>query len=95
MQAATPKLRPIGALSLMIHEKGVLFVADTQIHAEPTPQEIADVTIAAARHVRRFGLTPKVALCSHSQFGNLDTGSGRRVRAALEILDAQDLDFEY
>ena len=41
----------------------------------PTPEEIADVTIAAARHVRRFGLEPKIALCSHSQFGNLDTDS--------------------
>jgi malate dehydrogenase (oxaloacetate-decarboxylating)(NADP+) len=91
----TPKLRPIGALSLMIHERGVIFIADTQIHPEPTPAEIADVTIAAARHVRRFGLVPKIALCSHSQFGNLDTGSGRRMRAALELLDAQDLDFEY
>jgi malate dehydrogenase (oxaloacetate-decarboxylating)(NADP+) len=92
---ATPELSPIGALSLMIHEKGVLFIADTQIHALPTPQQIADVTIAAARHVRRFGLEPKIALCSHSQFGNLDTDSGRRMRGALEILDAQELDFTY
>jgi malate dehydrogenase (oxaloacetate-decarboxylating)(NADP+) len=91
----TSSLRPIGALSLMIHEKGVTFFADTQIHAEPTPQEIADTVIAAARHVRRFGLEPKIAVCSHSQFGNLDTGSGRRTRAALEILDAQPLDFDY
>jgi malate dehydrogenase (oxaloacetate-decarboxylating)(NADP+) len=90
-----PTLRPIGALSLMIHERGIVFVADTQVHPEPTPQEIADVTVAAARHVRRFGLVPKIALCSHSQFGNLDTSSGRRMRAALEILDATDLDFEY
>jgi malate dehydrogenase (oxaloacetate-decarboxylating)(NADP+) len=88
-------LRPIGALSLMIHEKGVIFVSDTQVHAEPTPEEIADVAVAAARHVRRFGLEPKIALCSHSQFGNLDTSSGRRMRAALDLLDGQDLDFEY
>ncbi len=91
----SPALRPIGALSLMINEKGPLFIADTQIHAEPGPQEIADVAVAAARHVRRFGLAPKIALCSHSQFGNLDTGSGRRMRAALDILDAQNLDFDY
>jgi malate dehydrogenase (oxaloacetate-decarboxylating)(NADP+) len=92
---ASPELHPIGALSPMIHEKGVIFIADTQVHAVPTPEEIADVTIAAARHVRRFGLMPKVALCSHSQFGNLDTDSGRRVRAALAILDGQERDFEY
>ena len=80
-----PELRPIGALSLMIAERNVLFIADTQVNPEPTPQQIADVTIAAARHVRRFGLEPKVALCSHSQFGNLDTdsvaGCGRRWRS--------------
>jgi malate dehydrogenase (oxaloacetate-decarboxylating)(NADP+) len=91
----TSKLRPVGALSLMIHEKGVTFIADTQVHAEPSPQQIADTVVAAARHVRRFGLAPKIALCSDSQFGNLDTDSGRRMRGALEILDAQNLDFEY
>jgi malate dehydrogenase (oxaloacetate-decarboxylating)(NADP+) len=90
-----PKLRPIGALSLMIHERGVLFVADTHVNAEPTPAQIADTVIGAARHVRRFGLTPRIALCSHSQFGNLDTDSGRRMRGALEILDGKDLDFAY
>jgi malate dehydrogenase (oxaloacetate-decarboxylating)(NADP+) len=92
---ANEELHPIGALSLMIHEKGVVFVADTQVHPVPTPQEIADVTIAAARHVRRFGLDPRIALCSHSQFGNLDTDSGRRMRGALAILDSQPLDFAY
>ena len=91
----TSELHPVGALSLMIHEKGVTFIADTQVHPEPCPQEIADVVVAAARHVRRFGLEPKIALCSHSQFGNLDTESGRRMRAALQILDAQELDFQY
>ncbi len=90
-----PALRPIGALSLMIHERGVLFIADTHVNAEPTPAQIADTVIGAARHVRRFGLTPRIALCSHSQFGNLDTDSGRRMRAALEILDAKELDFAY
>ena len=91
----SPKLRPLGALSLMIHERGVLFVADTHVNAEPTPTQIAETVIGAARHVRRFGLTPRIALCSHSQFGNLDTDSGRRMRAALEILDGKDLDFAY
>ena len=88
-------LRPVGALSLMIMEDGPLFIADTQVHPEPTPQEIADTVIGAARHVRRFGITPKIALCSHSQFGNLDTSSGLRMRAAMEILDAMEPDFTY
>jgi len=48
-----------------------------------------------ARHIRRFGLEPKIALCSHSQFGNMDTDSGRRMRAALAILDTMQPDFLY
>ncbi|MCJ8138897.1 NADP-dependent malic enzyme [Falsirhodobacter halotolerans] len=88
-------LHPIGALSLMILEDGPLFIADTHIHSEPTPGQIADTVRGAARHVKRFGLTPKVALCSSSQFGNLDNDSGRRMREALAILDAQNVDFSY
>ena len=88
-------LHPVGALSLMILEDGPLFIADTHIHAQPTPEQIAETVIATARHVRRFGIAPKIALCSGSQFGNLDSDSGRRMRAALEILDAMALDFAY
>ncbi|MEZ5883204.1 MAG: NADP-dependent malic enzyme [Paracoccaceae bacterium] len=88
-------LRPVGALSLMILEDGPLFIADTHVHPDPTPEQIAQTVIGAARHVRRFGLQPKIALCSHSQFGNLDTGSGQRMRAALEMLDACKPDFAY
>ena len=88
-------LHPIGALSLMIHEKGALFVADTHVNPEPTPEQIAEISIAAARHARRFGVEPQIALCSHSQFGNLDIDSGRRMRAALEMLDACEVDFVY
>ena len=88
-------LRPVGALSLMIAEAGPLFIADAQIHPEPTPEQIAETVCGCARHIRRFGIEPKVALCSGSQFGNLDTGSGRRMRAALEILDRMGVDFIY
>jgi len=88
-------LHPVGALSLMIMEDGPLFIADTQVHPDPTPEQIAEVAVGAARHARRFGIAAKVALCSHSQFGNLDTASGLKMRRALEILDAQEPDFAY
>ena len=88
-------LHPVGALSLMILEDGPLFVTDTHIHAEPTPEQIAETVIAAARHVRRFGVKPNIALCSHSQFGNLDCDTGIRMRAAIDILDAGNHDFCY
>ncbi|SDE16929.1 malate dehydrogenase (oxaloacetate-decarboxylating)(NADP+) [Paracoccus isoporae] len=88
-------LEPHGALSMIILEDGPLFVADTQVHERPSPQEIARAAIGAARHVRRFGLEPHVALCSHSQFGNLDSDSGRRMRAAMEILEGREADFNF
>lgn len=91
----TDRLKPVAALSLMIHEEGPLFIADTQVHPEPTPQQIAETVVATARHMRRFGVTPRIALCSHSQFGNLDCDTGRRMRAALAILDGAPRDFAY
>ena len=88
-------LRPHGALSMMILEDGPLFIADTHVHTLPTPEQIAEAAIGAARHAKRFGVAPKVALCSQSQFGNQPHGSGERIRAAIEILDASPRDFEY
>ena len=88
-------LHPIAALSLMILEDGPLFIADTHVHAEPSPEQIMETVIAAARHVKRFGLAPKIALCASSQFGNLDCDTGRRMRAALQLLDRREPDFAY
>lgn len=91
----TQALHPVAALSLMILEDGPLFIADTQVHTEPTPAQIAETVIGAARHVRRFGLDPIIALCTHSQFGNLACDTGDRMRAAMAILDSAPRDFAY
>lgn len=88
-------LHGVGALSLMILEDGPLFVADTQVNPTPSPQQIAETVIGSARHVRRFGLQPNIALCSHSQFGNLNCDTGERMREALKILDSEPRDFSY
>ncbi|MEO1779422.1 MAG: NADP-dependent malic enzyme [Pseudomonadota bacterium] len=88
-------LHPVGALSLMILEDGPLFIADTHVHTTPSPQELAEIVQGAARHVRRFGRTPNIALCSQSQFGTQDYGSGERLRAAMHILDTAEADFRY
>lgn len=91
----TDQLRPHGALSLMILEDAPLFIADTQVHQTPTPENLAEIAIGAARHVRRFGLEPKIAFCSKSQFGNLNEGSGPRLREAMALLDSEPRDFVY
>ncbi|WP_321829622.1 NADP-dependent malic enzyme [Thalassovita sp.] len=88
-------LTPHGALSLMILEDGPLFIADTQVNELPTPDQLVRIVEGAARHVRRFGLEPNIALCSQSQFGNHKEGSGKRLREALEILDSRNPDFCY
>jgi malate dehydrogenase (oxaloacetate-decarboxylating)(NADP+) len=88
-------LHPVGALSMMILEDGPLFIADTQVHLHPSPEEIAEIAIGAARHVRRFGIEPKIAFCSQSQFGNKGEGTGGRLRAAIKLLDDGNQDFCY
>ena len=80
---------------MMILEDGPLFIADTHVRSLPTPQDLAETVIGAARHVKRFGLEPKIALCSQSQFGNQAEGSGKRLRDAIAILDSAPRDFCY
>ena len=89
------KHHPQAALSLMILEDGPLFIADTHVHQHPTAEQLAETVIGAARHVRRFGIEPKIALCSQSQFGNQQSDSGLRLRDAMQILDARGCDFCY
>ncbi|MDR9428454.1 MAG: NADP-dependent malic enzyme [Salibaculum sp.] len=87
--------RPHGALSMMILEDGPLFLADTHVWSLPSPENLAEVALGAARHARRFGVEPKIAFCSQSQFGNQAEGSGKRLREALALLDAMETDFQY
>ena len=91
----SPSMHPHGALSLMILEDGPLFLADTHVYSDPTPEQIAEAAIGAARHVKRFGLMPNVALIGRSQFGNQDTETARRLRDAMDILDSAPRDFVY
>ncbi|ARR57713.1 NADP-dependent malic enzyme (plasmid) [Rhizorhabdus wittichii DC-6] len=86
---------PVGALSLLILDDGPLFLADTHVHKFPSAEEVAQIARAAARHVRRFGVEPNVALISDSEFGNLDSASGRTMRGAIDLLDAAEQTFAY
>lgn len=89
------KLHPVGALSPIILEEGVIFIGDSQVNIDPTPEQVAEICMAAARHISRFGLEPKIALLSHSVFGSLQTESGQKMRAALGILDEAGVSFQY
>ncbi len=89
-----PGITEFAALSLIITARGAFFIADTEVRPEPTAIEIAEMTVLAAEHVRRFGLEPKIALVSHSDFGSHDTDSARKMREANAILAAKHPELE-
>ncbi|MDR7228939.1 malate dehydrogenase (oxaloacetate-decarboxylating)(NADP+) [Caulobacter sp. BE264] len=82
------------AMSSLILDKGTLFFCDTHVNVDPTAEQIAECTQLAAEAVRRFGLTPKAALLSHSSFGASDSPTARKMREALALLRAQAPDLE-
>ncbi|HMA71289.1 MAG TPA: NADP-dependent malic enzyme [Xanthobacteraceae bacterium] len=89
-----PGVEDFAALSLIISGKGHFFLADTQVRCDPTAEEIAEMAVLAAAHVRRFGLKPKIALVSHSNFGSFDSPSARKMRRATAMLRDMKVDFE-
>ena len=85
----SPDVLDFAAMSLIVTKKGAFFLADTHVRPDPSAEEIADVAIASAGHVGRFGLTPKIALLSHSDFGQSDSANARKMRRALELIQAR------
>ncbi len=82
------------SLSSLILPNGVLFFCDTHLNMDPTAEQVAEMTVLAARTVRRFGLTPKAALLSHSTFGASAAPSARKMREALALIQARAPDLE-
>ncbi|MBR0651111.1 NADP-dependent malic enzyme [Roseomonas terrae] len=79
------------ALSGVVTRAGEhLFVVDTHLCLEPTAEQIAEMTLLAAEQVNAFGITPKVALLSHSSFGASNAPSARRMRQALALIQKQN-----
>src|SRR5215470_3862770 len=87
-------VRQFYALNALILPRGTFFVCDTQVMPDPTAEQLVDMTMLAAEAVQRFGLTPKVALVSHSSFGTGATLSARKMQAALRLLRAHAPDLE-
>ena len=78
--------RGLSALSAVLNDKGVLFFTDTHVNVDPTPAEIAESVIQAAFRLKLFGIVPKAALVSHSNFGSSESASSQKMRDALQIL---------
>jgi malate dehydrogenase (oxaloacetate-decarboxylating)(NADP+) len=86
--------RNFAAMNLLMLPGHTLFICDTSINADPTAEQIAEITLLAAKEVRRFGLTPRVALLSHSNFGSADTPSAIKMRHALGFIQGMAPDLE-
>ncbi len=82
------------AMNAIIMPTRVLFIADTYVNADPTAEQLAEITLLAADEIRRFGITPKVALLSHSSFGSSTLPSARKMQATLALVNAMDPDLE-
>jgi malate dehydrogenase (oxaloacetate-decarboxylating)(NADP+) len=83
-------------LSLMLGERGrTIFLADTLIHERPSAKELVAITRGAAAAARSLGHEPRVALLSHSTFGNPMNALGATMREAVALLDSEKVDFEY
>ncbi|WP_336294799.1 NADP-dependent malic enzyme [Bartonella sp. CB169] len=74
------------AVSLLISPHRTLFLTDTYVNENPSAEEIAEMTILAAQEIEAFGIIPKAALLSHSNFGSKNTESARKMRRATKIL---------
>ena len=84
-----PGMRELAAMSLMITSRGVTFLTDTHVQSDPSAEAIADTVLMCAAHVQRFGISPKVALVSHSDFGDFDTPASVKMRTALGLIHAR------
>jgi malate dehydrogenase (oxaloacetate-decarboxylating)(NADP+) len=88
--------RTLAAMNLVMLPRQTVFICDTYINEDPSAEQLAEIALLAAAEVRRFGLTPRLALLSHSHFGSADTPSARKMRMAAELIAkaAPDLEVE-
>ena len=81
-----PGATSLYAMSLLITSKGAFFLTDTHVNENPSAEQIAEMAIMSAAHVRRFGIEPKIALVAHSDFGSHDDQSSLKMREAAGLV---------
>jgi malate dehydrogenase (oxaloacetate-decarboxylating)(NADP+) len=74
------------AMNILMLPRRTVFICDTYVNPDPTPQQIAEMTQLAAEEIRRFGVVPRAALLSHSNFGTSDDPSAAKMREALALI---------
>jgi len=91
-----PGVKCYAAMNTLLLPKRTVFICDTYVNYDPSAEQLAEMTLLAAEEIRRFGITPKVALLSHSSFGTAHTPTAGKMRRALELIQnlAPDLEVE-
>jgi len=89
-----PGIRHYAAMNALVMPNRTVFICDTYVTPDPDAEDIAEMTVLAAEEVKRFGLAPKVALLSASNFGSLELPSMRKMQRALAILRERAPDLE-
>ena len=84
----------LATMNLLLLPRHTLFVCDTYVNEDPDAGLLADIALMAAEEVRRFGVAPKVALLSHSNFGSVPSDASRKMARALEIIRARAPELE-
>ena len=89
-----PGVKTFAAMNaVMLHDRTV-FIADTYVNADPTAEQVAEITLLAAEEIRRFGITPQVALLSHSNFGSSNHPQAKKMQAALALINEMEPSLE-
>lgn len=94
INGASLKSGTMAAMNVIFTPDYTLFLCDTHINEDPTAEQIAEIAVMAAEKVKRFGITPKVALVSHSNFGDRQTASSLKMAKARSILAEMAPDLE-
>jgi malate dehydrogenase (oxaloacetate-decarboxylating)(NADP+) len=91
-----PGVKHFYAMNALMLPKRTVFICDTYVNLDPSAEQLAEMTLLAAAEIRRFGVVPRAALLSHSNFGTSDAPSARKMRAALDLIRslAPDLSIE-
>ncbi len=89
-----PGVKNYAAMNMLLLPKRTVFICDTYVNYDPSAEQIAEMTVLAAEEIRRFGITPKVALLSHSGFGAADTPTAAKMRRALALISEAVPDLE-
>ncbi len=89
-----PGVETAAALRALLVPKGIFFVCDTHVNPDPSISQISEMTLLAAEEIRRFGIVPRVALLSYSNFGSHKTGSAYKMRAATIDIKQRDPNLE-